>query len=482
MIDFKAIADPKLIVILPELTLSIFAMIVLIAGVFGESKKSKTSYNGYISFIGVILTSLFMIPLFGKNITAFNHMVVLDGFAWFFKAVILAITGLTILSSMNYTVKKGIELGEYYSLILFASVGMMLMASSTNLIMIFIALEMMSVAIYSLAAFKKTDIKSVEGAVKYFILGAFSAAFLLLGIAFIYGSTGVLDLKEIYRYITIYSEYRTNPMLICGIALIFTGFLFKVSTVPFHMWTPDVYEGAPSPITGFMATGVKAAAFSAFLRILLSSFSSYHSEYASLIAFFAVITMFGGNLIALNQSNVKRVLAYSSIAHAGYILVGIVAGTPISSSAILFYLLGYGFMNVGAFAVLAAIGKSNFDDIKGVGLKYPFLGIAMCVFMFSMAGVPPAVGFLGKFYLFSAAINAKLYGLTILAVINSAISAYYYLRILVYLYFKGESSAPIEYNASTVLALSLAMAGVLYLGILPSSIIEFLQKSVTTLL
>ncbi len=482
MVDFKTLADPKLIVILPEIILSVFGMLVLIAGVFGEGKESKYSYNGYISIIGVILTGLVLIPLYGKNISGFNHMVVLDGYAWFFKAMILAITGLTIFSSMNYTVKKGIELGEYYALILFAAVGMMLMASSTNLIMIFIALEMMSVSIYCLAAFKKTDEKSVEGAIKYFILGAFSAAFLLLGMAFIYGSTGVFDLKEIYRYISIYPEYRHNPMLLCGIALIVTGFLFKVSTVPFHMWTPDAYEGAPSPISGFMATGVKAAAFSAFLRILLTSFAGYKSEYSVILSFFAVVTMFGGNLIALNQKNVKRMLAYSSIAHAGYILVGLVASTTLSSSAVLFYLLGYGFMNVGAFSVLAAIKKNTLDEIKGVGLKYPFLGIAMCVFMFSMAGVPPAVGFLGKFYLFSSAINAKLYGLTILAVINSAISAYYYLRVLVYLYFKGETNIDVSYSMSTVLGLSLAIAGVLYFGILPSSVIAFLQNSIAHLL
>jgi NADH-quinone oxidoreductase subunit N len=271
-------------------------------------------------------------------------------------------------------------------------------------------------------------------------------------------------------------------MLLGGIALIITGFLFKVSTVPFHMWTPDAYEGAPSPISGFMATGVKAAAFSAFLRILLTSFASYKTEYATLLSFFAVVTMFGGNLLALNQQNVKRMLAYSSIAHAGYILVGLVAGTTISSSAVLFYLLGYGFMNVGAFSVLAAIQKNSLEGIKGVGLKYPFLGIAMCVFMFSMAGVPPAVGFLGKFYLFSTAINAKLYGLTILAVINSAISAYYYLRVLVYLYFKGESNMDISYSMSTVFGLSLAMAGVLYFGILPSSVISFLQNSISHLM
>ncbi len=482
MIDFKTLADPKLIVILPEIVLTIFAMVVLIAGVFSEGKETKYSSNGYIAIIGIIFSFLVLIPLYGKDISAFNHMVVLDGYAFFFKVVTLIIAGLTIISSMNYTVKNGLELGEYYALILFAAVGMMLMASSTNLIMIFIALEMMSVSIYCLAAFKRKDDKSVEGAIKYFILGAFSAAFLLFGMALVYGGTGTFDLKEIFNYIKIYPEYRYNPMLIGGIALIATGFLFKISTVPFHMWTPDVYQGAPSPISGFMATGVKAAAFAAFLRVFITSFNFYHSDYAGIIAFFAVITMFGGNLIALAQTNIKRMLAYSSIAHAGYMLVGIVASTQISNSAILFYLLGYAFMNIGAFSVLATIGKNSLEDVKGVGLKYPFLGIAMCVFMFSMAGVPPAVGFLGKFYLFSAAINAKLYGLTILAVINSAISAYYYLRVLVYFYFKGESNLSLNYNMSNVFGLSLAIAGVLYLGILPSSVISYLQQSIMHLM
>ncbi len=482
MVNFMTLAEPKLIVILPEIILSIFGMLVLIAGVFSEGKEYKTSYNGYISIVGVIFAFFSLFLIYGKNVSAFNHMVVLDGYAWFFKLVTLIIVALTIFSSMNYTVKKKIDSGEYYALILFAAVGMMLMASSTNLIMIFIALEMMSVAIYCLAAFKKNDEKSVEGAIKYFVLGAFSAGFLLLGIAFIYGATGVFDLKDIAKFIKIYPEYLHNPMLLGGIALILTGFLFKVSTVPFHMWTPDVYEGAPSPITGFMATGVKAAAFSAFLRILLTSFNHFVNEYSAIIAFFAVLTMFGGNLLALPQKNVKRMLAYSSIAHAGYILVGIVAATYLSSSAILFYLLGYGFMNVGAFSVLSAANARTLDDIKGLGLKNPFLGIAMSVFMFSMAGVPPAVGFLGKFYLFSAAINAKLYGLTILAVINSAISAYYYLRVLVYMYFKGEAKETVSYNMSTVFGISLAIAGVLYFGILPESLIEFLQKSIIHLL
>jgi NADH-quinone oxidoreductase subunit N len=482
MIDFKTLADPKLIVILPEIVLSVFAMVVLIAGVFSEGKETKYSSNGYIAIIGVIFSFLSLVPLYGKNISAFNHMVVLDGYAFFFKAVTLIITALTVISSMNYTVKKGLELGEYYALILFAAVGMMLMSSSTNLIMVFIALEMMSVSIYCLAGFKRKDEKSVEGAIKYFILGAFSAAFLLFGMALVYGATGTFDLKQIYDFIKIYPEYRYNPMLIGGIALIATGFLFKISTVPFHMWTPDVYQGAPSPITGFMATGVKAAAFSAFLRVFITSFNYYHSDYSGIIAFFAVITMFGGNLVALAQTNIKRMLAYSSIAHAGYMLVGIVASTQLSNSAILFYLLGYAFMNIGAFSVLGAIGKNTLEDVRGIGLKYPFLGIAMCVFMFSMAGVPPAVGFLGKFYLFSAAVNAKLYGLTILAVINSAISAYYYLRVLVYFYFKGESDINVSYSMSNVFGLSLAIAGVLYLGILPSSIISYLQESIIHLM
>ncbi len=486
MIDFKTLADPKLVVILPEIILSIFGMIVLLAGVFGEDKKSQYSYNGYISIIGVIFAFLSLFLIKDYNLSAFNHMVVLDKYALFFKGLVLILTGLTVFSSMNYTVKKGREFGEYYALVLFAAVGMMLMAASTNLIMVFIALETMSISIYCLAAFNK-DAKGVEGAIKYFVLGGFSAAFLLLGMAFVYGATGTFDLKEIGKYIGIYKEYFNSPMMLIGIALVFTGFLFKVSTVPFHMWTPDAYEGAPSPITGFMATGVKAAAFSAFIRVLLQSFNNYASEYSTLIAFFAVVTMFGGNLIALAQTNVKRMLAYSSIAHAGYLLVGIVAGTKLSSSAMLFYLLGYGFMNIGAFSVLAALSskeKSNstLEDIRGVGLKYPFLGVAMSVFMFSMAGVPPTVGFLGKFYLFLAAINAKLYGLTILAVINSAISAYYYLRVLVYMYFKGEGEVVPQYNLGTVFGISLAIAGVLYLGILPSSILSYLQTTISSLL
>ncbi len=486
MIDFKALSDVKIITILPEIILTLFGMIVLIAGVFGEDKKSEYSYNGYISIIGVILAILSLFIIKDYSLSAFNHMIVLDKYALFFKGLILILTGLTVISSMNYTVKKERDFGEYYALILFSAVGMMLMSASTNLITIFISLETMSISIYCLAGFRK-DEKGVEGAIKYFVLGGFSAAFMLLGMAFIYGATGTFDLKEIGKYIGIYKEFHFNSMLLIGLALLITGFLFKVSTVPFHMWTPDVYEASPSPITGFMATGVKAAAFSAFIRVLIQSFNSYFDSYSQLLAFFAVITMFGGNLIALAQRNVKRMLAYSSIAHAGYILVGLVAGTKLSSSAMLFYLLGYGFMNIGAFLVLSALSSkeksnSNLEDLKGVGLKYPFLGIAMSVFMFSMAGVPPTVGFLGKFYLFLSAINAKLYGLTIIAVINSAISAYYYLRVLVYMYFKGEAEVTAKYSMSTVFGISIAIAGVLYFGILPSSILTYLQNSISSLL
>ena len=385
-------------------------------------------------------------PCIGGSVeeaSAFSGMVRMDPFAVFFTLMIGIIALLTILASLGYAKQEGIDFGEYYVLILFAAVGMLLMVSGVNLLIIFLGLEVMSIAIYILAGIMRDDARSVEAAFKYFLLGAFASAFLLYGIALIYASTGTLDLAGISRVLAERSWISILPILITGLALLIVGFGFKIALVPFHMWTPDVYEGAPTSITAFMATGVKAAAFAAFVRVFLYALPALQPYWIEIMWVLAVATMTVGNIIALVQTNIKRMLAYSSIAHAGYILVAFVAGNELGTASILFYLLAYVFMNIGAFTVVIMLGSKGeertlISDYAGLGHRHPLLAIAMAIFMFSLAGVPPTAGFMAKLYVFSAAVKAGYYWLAVIGVLNSAVAAYYYLRVLIYLYFREQ--------------------------------------------
>jgi NADH-quinone oxidoreductase subunit N len=393
---------------------------------------------------------------------------------------------LTLLVSDGYLRDEKMEHGEYYALVLLALVGMMLMAGATHLLVFFLALETMSIAIYALAGYFRTE-TSVESSYKYFILGAFASGFLLYGIALLYGACGTTQLHEVMQYFTEARGLTSSPMALIGVGLITVGFCFKVAAVPFHAWTPDVYQGAPTSITAFMATGVKAAAFAAFVRVFVTAFPALHVEWSGALWMLAVLTMTLGNLVAIVQSDIKRMLAYSSIAHAGYILVGLVVGTPEASSAVLFYLLAYAFMNVGAFACVIMVGKHGQENTEieayaGLGFKFPLLGLAMTVFMFSMAGIPPTVGFIGKFLVFKAAVHEGYYWLTIFGVLNSAASVYYYLRIIVTMYFRDAPETPVveglRAGPSTVVATALAGVGVLYLGVIPGGIVDLAQQAV----
>jgi len=359
------------------------------------------------------------------------------------------------------------------------------MASGTDMMTIFLGLEVLSVSLYVLAGFLRNRVDSNEAGLKYFLLGAFSTGFLLYGIALIYGVTGTTNVADIGIYLSANPAELSNPLTVAGMLLLSTGFLFKIAVAPFHMWTPDVYQGAPTPITAFMSAGPKAAAFAAFMRILTLGLGGLQDEWTSLLWILAVLTMTIGNVIAIYQTNLKRMLAYSSIAHAGYALVGIVAANEIGMSGILFYMLAYTFMNLGAFAVLVLAGKKGEENLTlegfaGFGYKKPLLAVAMTIFLFSLMGVPPMAGFVGKFYIFSGAIKAGYIWLAVIAMLNSAVSLYYYLRVMVYMYFKesGEDFGWVTMNVGAVVSIVLAIIGVLYLGILPEGIMEMAKSAI----
>jgi NADH-quinone oxidoreductase subunit N len=476
-----------LYLIAPEIIITAFGFLVLLVDVFGP-KREKKGYLGFLGLVGVAIAFFCTISLMGSGKTGFEGMITSDGFAIFFKITILIIAFLTLLISMGYATREGIGFGEYYALILFATLGMMLMAAGTHLIVIFLGLETMSISIYILAGMLREDRRSVESAFKYFLLGAFATCFLLYGIAFLYGATGSLYLTDIAAHIAS-QKLLDHPMLLMSLAFLTIGFGFKIASVPFHMWTPDVYEGAPTSVTAFMATGVKAAGFSALIRVFFTALPGFRPDWTSIMWLIAVVTMTVGNIIAISQNNIKRMLAYSSIAHAGYILVAFVAGNKSGTSGILFYLMAYAFMNLGAFTCVILLGKKGeentlINDYAGIGFKYPLLAASMTIFLLSMAGIPPLGGFMAKFYIFSAAVEAKFYWLAILGVLNSAISVYYYLRVTVLMYFR-ESEREITglwFSPAPVIALILALIGVFYMGIFPSNVLTFAQKSIEGLM
>ena len=471
-------------IIMPEIILVAFGLLVLLLGVFSSSEGQK-DHLGYVSLVGVVLALIFSFRLFGGFQSGFSGMVVADNYAVFFKMVFGIICLLTILISIGYTRQQGIGMGEYYVLVLFCTVGMMLMAAGTNLLTIFLGLETMSISIYVLAGIKRTDPKSVESAMKYFILGAFATGFFLYGVALVYGATGSFNLKEIASFLSASGSAGRTPLVIIGIGLLTIGFGFKVATVPFHMWTPDVYEGAPTSITAFMATGIKAAAFAGLIRVFYSALGTFQPDWIAIMWLLSVATMTVGNIVAIAQSNIKRMLAYSSIAHAGYILVAFTAGNELGTSSILYYLLAYAFMNIGAFAIVILLGTKDqentlISDYAGIGFKYPLLAASMTIFMLSMAGIPPLAGFMGKFYIFSAAVKANLYWLAIIGVLNSALSVYYYLRVTVVMYFREaeKETTGLTFSLAGVIGVIIAVAGVLYLGIFPSSVLALARASI----
>ncbi len=476
--------------IYPEIILALFSLIILMLQSFYSFQFRN--YYGYVSLIGVL--SAVAVVLFepcGFELRfveySFNGMWVVDNYSRFFKLIFLLGTLLTILISIKYLEDEAMQHGEYFALILFATIGMMIMASGAELITIFLGIELMSISLYALTGYTRTRMISNEAALKYFLLGSFATGFLLYGIALIYGSTGTTDIKGISTFLAT-TDVQGPGLVVMGMALILIGLGFKIALVPFHMWTPDVYTGAPAPITAFMSAGPKAAAFAAFVRIFMDAFPSLQGEWTALIWVIAVLTMSVGNIIALVQDNIKRMLAYSSIAHAGYILVAFLSAGELGITGILYYLLTYTFMNLGAFALITILGgkgeqRIDIQDYKGLGYKYPYAAIVMSLFLFSLAGIPPTGGFMGKFYIFSAAIKEGYIGLTIIGVLNSVVSVYYYLRVTVAMFMhdsntvKNNEMPALIFTPALIIAIVISACGVLSLGIFPSGYIEIVKQS-----
>ncbi|HTF99129.1 MAG TPA: NADH-quinone oxidoreductase subunit N [Nitrospirota bacterium] len=449
--------------LLPELILAAAASVLLVL----ELVLGKKAVLG---LIGIAASAAAFAGLSMSGGAAFNGMFVSDPYSSQFKVIFLITAVLTILISLAYLPRKKAEQGEYYSLVLFATLGMMLMASARDLIVMYLGLELMALSTYILAGIMRHDRKSNEAALKYFLLGAFSSAVLLFGISLTYGTTTTTDLATIAARA---SASGPNPVALLGMGLMATAFCFKIAAAPFHMWAPDVYEGAPTSITAFMSVGPKAAGFAVLGRVFFIAFPGLQAEWTAILTVIAILSMAVGNILALVQTNIKRMLAYSSIAHAGYMLIGVIVGTNEGLSAILTYLLIYAFMNMGAFAVVILLEKGDtLQDYEGLAKSNPLAAAAMLVFMFSLTGIPPTAGFIGKFNLFLIAVNAGYAWLVVVAVIFSAISAYYYLRVVRNMYMKDRTEAARTHPAFSLgLALGIAVAMIFVIGIMPSVVL-----------
>ena len=467
----------------PELSLCGIALAVILLDLFIEQKKVLAG----ISVIGLIIPIAFTIALWGEQQASFSGMLVVDNFSLFFKFLILGIAALVILSSVDYVSKFARFQGEYYALILLSAGGMMLMASTGELISIYIALELSSISLYALASFLK-DPKSSEAGLKYMILGAISSAILLLGMAFVFGLTGTTHLDQIADKVgglISGGQLTDSPALLLGIVLMVAGFGFKIAAVPFQMWVPDVYEGAPTPITAYLSVASKAAGFAVILRVFYTAFGAetISGDWAMIFAVLGAISMTLGNVVAIAQSNIKRMLGYSSIAHAGYIMVGLAAIGTLGKGGVLFFLAGYALANLGAFiAIIAISNKINSDEItdySGMARRSPVIALILAFCLISLIGIPPTVGFMAKFYIFNAAIQQNLLWLVIIAALNSVISAYYYLRVVKLMYV-GEPASEEAIPSSIPLRITLAITslGVLVLGIYPWLVLRLAETAV----
>ena len=472
---------PDLRPVMPEIIMTVLALFTLMADLFIKRKET-------IAFISIISVAVVAYSAFtyGRSTgEVFGGMFIADGYSMFFKMIFFLNVVLTVLISIKYIEIEKVNFGEYYSLILFSTLGMMLMASAGDLITLYLGLELMALSTYILAGFIRYDIKSNEAAMKYFLLGAFASALLLYGTSMIYGLTGTTNLRDISLYI-----YRNglsnNPVLVLSMVFFAVAFSFKIAAVPFHMWAPDAYEGAPTSITAFMSVGPKAAGFAVLGRVFLTAFGMITIDWTVILIPIAVLTMAVGNIVALSQTNIKRMLAYSSIAHAGYALLGMISRTPDGLASLMNYLLIYAFMNIGAFAVIIMLRSEGFkgdniSDFEGLSKTHPLAAALMLVFMFSLTGIPPTAGFMGKFYLFMSAVNAGYINLVIIAVIFSAISAYFYLRIVMYMYMRDpRENVTLTTSPSMGLALVITVVGVLGIGVLPTAFVDFARSVVET--
>ena len=450
-------------------------------------KREDKEYLGYVSLVALLVSGGFSVWLWGRDLTYFAGTLVLDRLA-IVLCVALVTAGLfLVLMSLKYLARQDMNHGEYYALLLLALSGAMIMVSSTSLLVIFLGLETLSVSSYALAGLKRKDPKSSEAAVKYFLMGSFASAFLVFGLALLYGAAGSLEFGGIRSAL---SGQAGGPGVTgwAGLALVIAGFGFKIALVPFHMWAPDVYEGAPTPVTAFFSIGPKLAGFAVLFRFLAPLWSQVGARPAiyRLLWAVAVLTMVVGNLAALRQKNLKRLLAYSSIAHSGYILLAVLSG---DGAGLVFYLVAYLFMNAGAFSALIAMSRQgteylSLEDFSGIGFKYPWIGASLAVFLFSLAGFPPTAGFLAKFYVFSAAVRQGEVALVIIAVLASLVSVFYYLRIIVVMYMKDPvAGVDIETdNPALYLVLFLCFYGVFQLGIWPGNLLAIIRQAAASFL
>ena len=466
----------------PLLSVVVGALVVLLLEVF--LKRENRDYLAFVSMLFLLNDGRECIRVWNRGYTYFDGNLQLDNLALLLCLILTLATLFVTLISMKYLRQQSANYGEYYALLLFALSGMMIMVSSSDLLIIFLGLEVLSMSSYALAGLKRGDERSTEAAVKYFLLGSFASAFLVFGHAFLYGAAHSLDISTVVGFL------RANNSLgmgLAGLGLVIIGFGFKIAVVPFHMWTPDVYEGSPTPITAFFSVGPKAVGFAVLIRL----FHLYWSDalnsqvVSSSLWVIAVLTMVIGNLVALRQRNIKRILAYSSIAHAGYLLVALLAR---DNGGLVFYLLVYLFMNIGAFAAVTALTKKgteyvDLEDFKGIGFRYPWIGATLSVFLFSLAGFPPTGGFLAKFYIFSSAVSEGMIAIVIIGVLASLVSVYYYLRIVVYMYMSPAShDIEIEaYNPALFLVLFLCLYGVLQLGLFPGNVLIIIKQAVASL-
>lgn len=476
--------------LLPEIVLSLWAMLVLMVDVFQKGNRSEPSRPVvvWLSLAGLAATAAANTWLLTLENVAPSGLIAVDAFRVFTNFILLLAAGMTVLMARDYLGRRDIFRGEFFALVLFGTVGMMLLAGAKDLILLFLGLELMSVAIYVLVGFDRRDPRSSEGSLKYFLLGAFASGFLLYGIALVFGASASTDLGVIAPLVR--DALAGRPMFVIGAALLLVGLGFKVAAIPFHVWTPDAYDGAPTPVTALMATGVKAAAFASLIRVFAVAFAGAYEHWAPVLYWLAVATMFGANLIALTQGSVKRMLAYSSIAHAGYLLVALLAANAVGAAAFLFYLLVYTLMTAGAFAIVIANARGGrdrvaLDDYAGLGWQQPFLGVAFGVLLLSLAGFPLTGGFLGKLYILRAAVAAGLPGLAVTLVIASAISYFYYLRVIIVMYMRPapatDAHAGLATGGLNRVAIGLAAVGVLVLFFLPGWVLGAAQQSVASL-
>jgi NADH-quinone oxidoreductase subunit N len=481
-------SESDLLPLIPFLIVAGWACVLLLIDLF--IPKDRKDITAILAALGLVAAFILVILDFGENREAFDGMILQDGFSSFLQIIFLAVGMMAIAQAHDYIQRRNIVKGEYYTLLLFATSGMILMAQAGDLIVVFLAIELLSIPLYILSGFARPESGSEEAAMKYFLLGAFASSFVVYGIALVYGATGTTNILGVFSITQTESILQmglvNTGLLLVGALLILVGLGFKVAAVPFHMWTPDVYHGAPSSVTAFMSVGAKAGGFAALLRVFLVAFPFIAEDWGPIILGVAVVTLAWGNVAAIAQSNIKRMLAYSSIAHAGYILMVLPAATearlaPDAVSAALFYIFVYAVSNLGAWGVVLALEKAegkglSIDDYAGLGAKKPGLALAMALFMLSLTGVPPTAGFVGKFYIFRSVIDAGLIGLALVGVITSLISAYYYLRVVVVMYMR-DGEPEVRSDGWLNATLLVTAIGTFILGIMPGPILALVERA-----